>query len=227
MSRANARRMVTHESQKCRSGRDADRMVGLGPCRGRGGKTPRSLGGEEGEARQRAGDVVVPASVAAAFKVIKTELVLQILVDPLGVPAFLEEPDQVDKRHPSVGRKMKVSRLVVVVAPLTNEPHPLASTGLMAVVGDRHDAQEGEPCGERRCRAVPPGVPTERTLLGELGSQRTRLDFVAASATERVDHSDLRDGPNGDRERCTPTEWSPFLRKPVSSMTHEQSCARW
>src|SRR5215208_1529786 len=55
-------------------------MVGLGPCRGRGGKTPRSLGGEEGEARQRAGAVVVPASVAAAFKVIKTELVLQIPV---------------------------------------------------------------------------------------------------------------------------------------------------
>src|ERR1044071_7558081 len=96
MAQAKARRIVTRESWKWRSGRDADRIVGfLSESGARGGKMPFSPPSEQGEASERAGDMVVPAAKAPAFKVVEPELVLEVLVDPLGVPAVPEELDEV------------------------------------------------------------------------------------------------------------------------------------
>src|ERR1044071_1526868 len=59
MAQAKARRIVTRESWKWRSGRDADRIVGfLSESGARGGKMPFSPPSEQGEASERAGDMV-------------------------------------------------------------------------------------------------------------------------------------------------------------------------
>jgi hypothetical protein len=120
------------------------------PERGaRGGKTPCSLGGEKGEARDRAGDVVVPASEAPALKVIEAELLLEVLLDAFGVPAVLEELDEVLKRTASVREQVEVHRLCFVVAPLADEPNAISFAGLTAVVGDGNSAGECEASGQR------------------------------------------------------------------------------
>jgi hypothetical protein len=56
---------------------------------GRGGKTPRAFGGDEGEASECDRDVVVPAWVAAALEVVEAELALEVLIDPFDRPASL------------------------------------------------------------------------------------------------------------------------------------------
>src|SRR5262245_33718434 len=105
--RAKARRIVMSESWKWRSGRDAERIV-VFRADGRGGKSPRSLGGEEGEAAEGDGDVVVPAAEAAAFEVVEAELALEVLVDALGAPSFLEEVDELHEGHALVGGEVEV-----------------------------------------------------------------------------------------------------------------------
>src|SRR5262245_51926320 len=110
-----------------------------------GGKSPRSLGGEEGEAAEGDRDVVVPAAEAAAFEMVETELAFEVLVDTLGAPSLFEQVDQLDEGHAPVGREVKVARRVVVVAPLADEPYAIAAAWLAAIVGRRHYADEGKP----------------------------------------------------------------------------------
>src|ERR1700759_2886207 len=127
MARGKARRMVMSESPKWRSGRDAERIVDLQE-RGRGGKSPRSFGNEEGEAAERDGDVVVPASETAALEVIQSQFALEVLVHTLGTPALLEKVHELYEGHALVGGKVEVAGLVVIVAPFTKEPHASAAT---------------------------------------------------------------------------------------------------
>ena len=165
--------MVMKESPKWRSGRDAERIVDLRE-RSRGGKSPRSFSNEEGEAAERDGDVVVPASETAALEVIQSEFALEILVHALGTPALLDQLHELHEGHALVGGEVEVDGLVFIVAPFTNEPHPIAATRFTTIVCRRDDAQEGEPCGEWTCGPFAPRVTAEGTLFGEASGDLTR-----------------------------------------------------
>ena len=84
MARAKARRIVMNESAKCLSGRDVERVVSRFSS-GRGGETPREFGGDEVEAAERGGDVVMPARPPSSLEVVEAEFALEIFVDALKI----------------------------------------------------------------------------------------------------------------------------------------------
>jgi hypothetical protein len=107
--------MVITESWKWRSGREADRVVGFLPERGGpGGETPCSFSDEKGVTSERDGDVMVPASEAAALEVVEAQLAFHVLVDAFGAPALLDQLHELDEGHALVRREVKVARCVVV-----------------------------------------------------------------------------------------------------------------
>ena len=93
-----ARRTVTKESTKCRSGRNADRIVLTIPGE-RGGKSADALGDHEGIAAHNYGYVVMPSGKGASFKVVQSELALEILIHPFGAPTFFENSDDLLLAH--------------------------------------------------------------------------------------------------------------------------------
>jgi len=70
-----------NESAKWRSGRDSERVVSCVPS-GRGGKTPREFGGDEGVAGENYGNVMVPAWPAPSFEVVEAQFAFEVLVCP-------------------------------------------------------------------------------------------------------------------------------------------------
>ena len=93
-----ARRTVMNESAKWRSGRDRERTVATRPG-GRGGKSADAFSDHEGVAAEDDGDVVMPAWEGPPLEVVEPELALEVLVHPLGAPAFLEEADDLLLAH--------------------------------------------------------------------------------------------------------------------------------
>ncbi|HWU89015.1 MAG TPA: hypothetical protein VN253_17235 [Kofleriaceae bacterium] len=119
------------------------------------GKSPRSFGDEEGEVAKGDGDVVRPALEAALLVVIEAEFALEVLVDSFGAPVFLEELNQLDERHPLVGREMEVLRSRFTVAPLADEPDTVTSLRLATIVavGGLEEARKSAPGGRSRTGA--------------------------------------------------------------------------
>ena len=186
------------ESWKWRSGREADR-TGVLRAESRGGKGPRSLGGEEGEAAERDGDVVVPAAEAAAFEVIEAELAFEVLVDPLGAPPFFQEVHELDEGHALVRGEVEVERRVVVVAPLADEPDAIAAARLVAVVGSRDDADEGKARAQRSRGPLAPRVAAEHGVVDQACGEIACGECVAVASTVRVDAPHARGVADRDR----------------------------
>src|SRR3954470_4072794 len=93
-----ARRVVMNESGKCRSGRSSVRE-GLVRFSGRGGKSAGVLRADEGVAAQNSRDVMVPATKAPPLEVVEAQFAFEVLVDALGAPALLDDPNQTLVAH--------------------------------------------------------------------------------------------------------------------------------
>src|SRR5687768_13417923 len=136
--------------------------------------------------------MVVPAAEASALEVVETELTLEVLIEALGAPPFLDQVDELDEGHPLVRGEVEVTRLVLVVAPFANQPHAIATTRLASVIGSGHDAEECKASRERLAGAFTPRVSTE----GAVGRKTSRVlanrhRFPVATA-KRVDDPDVR-----------------------------------
>ena len=197
MARAKASRIVTHESRKWRSGRDGERVVDF-RADGRGGKAPCSFSGEEGEGGEGHGDMVVPASEAAALEVVEAEFVFEILVEPFGTPPLLDQVDDLDEGHALVGDEVKVAGLRVAIPPLADEPHPLTLARLMTVIGGGDHAEKSEAGAKRFATALTPGDGAERIGGGELAGEIAGSDGLIATPAKGVDDPDPRRATDGD-----------------------------
>lgn len=115
------------ESAKCRSGRASDRVVATRPP-GRGGKSSRPFGHEEGIAGEDAADVVLPADVRAPLEVVQSQLALEVLVHALGAPALLDASDELFSGHRlREGREDVVLDGTIAIGLLHHEPLRLAA----------------------------------------------------------------------------------------------------
>src|SRR5271169_1454108 len=158
------RRIVARESTKWRSGRATERTGFTRPS-GRGGKSSRPFGHEEGVRAEHGGYVVVPAGEAPPLEVIEPQLALELLVGLLGAVPLLDEADDLLLGHPAGERGEEVAGgLVLAHGPLDQEPLLRRLESRLA----RHlHPAEGEPGSELTPRPLPPGASTKR-----LGSQR-------------------------------------------------------
>src|SRR5262245_13244917 len=121
-----ASRIVMNESTKCRSGREADRSVGIGPSR-RGGKMPRAFSDDEREAAEDDGNVMVPAREGTTFEVIESELAFKVFVGALRSPALLDDTHDLLLAHAARKRSQdELCRLRLPVGPFDHEPEWLA-----------------------------------------------------------------------------------------------------
>src|SRR5438552_18704105 len=115
-------RAVTNESGKWRSGREAVRTGRTLPS-GRGGKTPHAFAEDECVAAQDTRDVVVPAGIAASFVVVQSQFALEILVEPFGAVALLDDAHKALAGGLAGQRREEViGRLQLVARPLDQKP---------------------------------------------------------------------------------------------------------
>src|SRR5882724_9396681 len=134
-----------NESAKWRSGRDSDRVVWCLPS-GRGGKTPREFGGDEGVAGEDYRDVMVPAWPAPSLEVVEAEFAFEVLVGPLGAIALFDCTNECAARDRSgQARQVELCRRLFTVRPFDDEPKGFSLTRLdqRIAVGAR-DAHGGD-----------------------------------------------------------------------------------
>src|SRR5882757_7270067 len=88
-----ARCTVEKESSKWRSSRAGERIVVRFPS-DRRGKKACSFSHCERVARQSNRDMVVPASISPPFKVVESELALEVFVGSFNAPSVLEDANE-------------------------------------------------------------------------------------------------------------------------------------
>ena len=155
-----ARRMVAKESAKWRAGREGVRVALRLPS-GRGGKMPHTLDNDEGVAAQGDGDVMIPPWERAALEMVEAELSLELLVDHLGSPPLLDDPDDLLLGHAAWERRESEFRwLCFTVEPLHDEPEGFLLLRLSLAM-NRFDATEAESRRELSFGARSPGDAPE------------------------------------------------------------------
>src|SRR5262249_42933887 len=124
MMRAIARRTVSNESAKWRSGRKVERTVVILP-RGRWKKISCALSHDERVAADHHRDVVVPSLKAAAFKVVEAEFAFHFFIGALGPITLSNDANDLCGRHIFAERRQDELRRLLVflkVRPLNDQP---------------------------------------------------------------------------------------------------------
>src|SRR6185295_6149882 len=144
------------ESAKCRSGRDAERVVGTLPG-GRGGKSPHPLSDDKGVAADDDGNVVVPSRKGAAFEVVEPELAFEVFVHALRSPSFLDDANDLLVAHAmQQGGEVELGGCVFLRRPLDHQPHRLSLVDRYAVIVRGLDPTERKPSAQGLLRAFSP-----------------------------------------------------------------------
>ena len=160
---------------------------------------PHTFGNDERVAAQDDRDVMVPAGKPAAFVVIKTEFVLEILVRAFDAPPLHHSPHELFLGEASWKRAEEaVGRGRFVVAPFDQQPHGLALLDPVRVVVGGDNTPKCEPRRERLLGSLPPRTPSKTAMGIDPVREVDDADDLVASSAELVEHHD--DRPIVDRD---------------------------